>query len=715
MEKAIKENQQSSLIKDYNKEGITTLRGLSAVRKRPGMYVGSTQSIDGHNSHGLIQIAQEVLSNAIDEAYAGFGREIKMTIYPDNSLSVSDHGRGLPKGKNFDDAIRALTVLHSSGKFDAAAYANPIGQNGVGIKATNALSKWIQIEAVTTNHEHYLLKFAQEKCLEKKNLPYDKSMSTGTTITFLPDDTIFDIINWEDEPLINKMEQAAFLTPKVKFIFEDRRRPAEPNADDESTEDNNDTDADTTDTESQDIAPTPIHEFFYREWYSEHGLSDYVSYLMKDTSPIPGLKHPIAFDGTYHYEHESKAKQHPAKISGDIEVQGGLAYVESTGTDVYAFANGAPTIDGGYHVDGAKTGIYQAFRDFAKDKKLLKNKQSFDSQDSRDGLILTILVKVPENIMQFSSQSKTKLTTADARYAARKVIYDQVTTWLYDHVNIATRIVQNMVDSKRVRDEAIKNKKAARKARKAKSLAPVSPKLKPATSKDPQKKTLFITEGDSASSLLSMVRDKRYQAVFPIRGKILNTESVKLSMALANSEISTIARVIGAGIGKEFDPKEMEYDKIIITSDADDDGAHIASLLITLFYNFFPGLIEGGHLYRVISPLYLTTLKNKAGKTLTEIAYDESEHAAYKQRIQQAEANGYKQVGMEERFKGLGSLTPELTQKYLADPKYRKLLQIKIDDDQAFRHILQIWMGKHADLRKSQIAQSVDFDNLRID
>lgn len=685
-------SKKETLINDYNQQGITTLHGLSAVRKRPGMYVGSTQSLEGHNSHGLIQIAQEVLSNAIDEAYAGFGKQIKMTIYQDNSLSVSDQGRGLPKGKNFDDAIRALTVLHSSGKFDAASYANPIGQNGVGIKATNALSKWIKIEAVTTNQEHYLLKFQQEKCLEKRDLPFDKSAHTGTTITFLPDDTIFDNINWEDDPLTNKMEQAAFLTPKVKFIFEDQRRPAD--ADDDSG-----------------------HEFFYREWYSENGLADYVSYLARDASLIPGLKQPISFNGTYHYEHESNSNSNldSHTISGDIQVEGGLTYVESTGTDVYAFANGAPTIDGGYHVDGAKTGIYQAFRDFAKDKKLLKGKQSFDSQDSRDGLILTILVKVPENIMQFSSQSKTKLTSTDARYAARKVIYDQVTTWLYDHVKVATRIVQNMVDSKHARDEAIKNKKAARKARKAKSLAPVSPKLKPATSKDPKKKTLFITEGDSASSLLSMVRDKRYQAVFPIRGKILNTESVKLSKALSNSEISTIARVIGAGIGKEFDPEDMAYDKIIITSDADDDGAHIASLLITLFYNFFPGLIEGGHLYRVISPLYLSTLKDKSGHTITEIAYDESEHAAYQKRIQQDLQNDYTQVGAEERFKGLGSLTSELTQKYIADPQYRKLLQIQIDNDQDFRHMLLIWMGKHADLRKSQIAKSVDFDNLRID
>lgn len=692
MNRKLVKKTKAELVKDYTEGGITTLKGLAAVRKRPAMYVGSTQSIDGHNSHGLIQIAQEVLSNAVDEAYAGFGKRIVMTINPDGSMTVTDQGRGMPRGKNYDDVIRALTVLHSSGKFDANAYANSLGQNGLGTKLCNALSKYIQLEAVTTAKEHYFIKFKQEQVIEKKMLPYDSSMHTGTSVKFLPDDTIFDNVDWEDESLINKLEQTAYLTPGVKFEFNDKRKPAV-DGDDE-------------------------HDYYHREWLSQNGLSDYVTAIAKEATLIPGLKKPIEFSGNYDFDQEIKSQSgQMVHHTGTIEVSGALTYIEDSGTDIYSFANGAPTVDGGYHVDGAKMAISRAFRDYVNDKKVLKSNQSFDAQDTRDGLVLTLLVKVPENILQFESQSKTKLSTAAAKSATQKVIYQTLTTWLYDHPSVAKSIVVNMADSKKYRQSAIANKKAAQKARKTKSMAAVSPKLKPASSKDPKKKTLFVTEGDSASSILNMVRDKRYQAVFPIRGKILNTQKAKLSAAMSNEEISTIASVIGAGIGPSFNVNDIQYDKIVVASDADDDGDHIASLLITLFYRFFPGLIEGGHLYRVISPLYMTVLKDKAGQEEYELAYSEAEHADYVKRVEDDKQNGYHQVGQEERFKGLGSLTPELTKRFLADPRYRKLVQITItpDEEQEVKKIMNIWMGKSPELRKEQIHQTVDFDNIRID
>lgn len=683
---------REELIKDYNEGGITTLSGLAAVRKRPGMYVGSTQSIDGHNSHALIQIAQEILSNAVDEAYAGFGKHIVMTIHEDNSMTVSDEGRGIPRGKNYDDIIRAMTVLHSSGKFDSSAYSSALGQNGIGQKACVALSKYVKVEAVTTAKEHYRIEFKQEQVVDKKMLPYDDSMHTGTSVTFLPDDTIFDMIDWEDEPLVNKLEQTAYLTPGVKFEFNDLRKPAED--DDEN------------------------HDHYHREWLSEHGLTDYVADISKDSSLVPGLKKPIEFDGNYEYDQELKSSNgQTTHNSGTIQVSGALIYVEDSGTDIYSFANGAPTVDGGYHVDGAKMAISRAFRDYANDKKILKARQSFDSQDTRDGLILTLLVKIPENILQFESQSKTKLSTAPAKGATQKVIYDALTTWLYDHPKAAKAIILNMADSKKYRESAIANKKAAQKARKTKSMASVSPKLKPASSKDPSYKSIYITEGDSASALLNMVRDKRYQAVFPIRGKILNTQKAKLSAAMNNEEISTIASVIGAGIGPSFNEKDMQYDKVIIMSDSDSDGSHIASLLIALFYKFFPGLIEHGHLYRVVSPLYLSRLKNKEGQEKYELAYSEQEHDDYKNRILEDKKNGYVQVGAEERFKGLGSLTPELTRRFLADPRYRKLIQITLspDEKRMAKDMMNVWLGKLSDLRKDQIQKTVDFDQIKID
>lgn len=689
------EKTKEQLVEDYQREGITTLKGLSAVRKRPGMYVGSTQSIDGHNSRALIQIAQEVLSNAVDEAYAGFGKHVSMTINKDGSMTVCDEGRGMPRGENYDDVIRAMTVLHSSGKFDANSYASSIGQNGLGNKLTNALSVFIKIEAVTTSKEHYMIEFQQENVVEKKMLPYDKSMHTGTTVTFLPDDTIFDMVDWEDEPLVNKLEQTAYLTPGVKFEFDDLRKPA--------------------------IDGDDKHDHYHREWLSEHGLTDYVADIAKDSSLVPGVKKPIDFKGEYQYDQQLKSTN--GQIShnkGTIQVSGALIYVEDSGTDIYSFANGAPTVDGGYHVDGAKMAISRAFRDYANDKKILKGKQSFDAQDTRDGLILTLLVKIPENILQFESQSKTKLSTAAAKSATQKIIYDNLTTWLYDHPKAAKSIILNMADSKKYRESAVASKKAAQKARKTKSLGNgkllISSKLKPASSNDPKKKSLMVTEGDSASALFTLVRDKKYQAVFPLRGKILNTEHEKLGRVLKNEEITTIAGVLGAGIGSAFNVNDLEYDKVIILTDSDDDGMHISSLLITLFYNFFPGLIENGHLYKVTAPLYKTELKNnKSGRTKTILAYSEAEKLDFDNQVSAWVKKGYSVVSAA-RYKGLGSLSKADTKKYIADPQYRKITKIVIDDDSILsKRMLNIWMGKDADLRKHQIESSVDFDRIVID
>ena len=670
-------DKKEELKENYN--SITTLEGLSAIRKRPGMYVGSPQSLDGKNPNALIQLAQEALSNAIDEAYAGFGNRIDMIINEDNSITIRDQGRGMPKGKNFDDAIRALTVLHSSGKFDSNSYASSIGQNGVGIKACSALSKWLQIEAVTTNKEHYFIKVQQDTVLEKKNLSYKKDMHTGTIISFLPDDTIFDTINWDDQTLINKIEQSSFLTPKVHFNFIDKRKKGENGED-----------------------------YFIKSWYSENGMPDYVEYISKSETLINGLKKPISFKGTYETND---------KYNDEILVEGALSYTEGSGETILSFANGAPTIDGGPHVEGAKLAIYKAFTDYGKDKKLFKRGKSINASDTRDGLILSLLVKIPEKILMFESQSKTKLATVAAKDAVKDIVYTQVTNWLYDHNKLATKIVNNMIDSSDAREAAIKAKKAAREARKTKKAGGkliVSSKLSPASSKDPKLKSLFISEGDSANATITLVRDKRYQATFPIRGKILNVIDAKLSRVLKNEEISTIASVLGAGIGPAFNEEDLDYNKVLITSDADDDGAHIANLLTTLFYKFFPGLIENGHLYRVISPLYHIGLKNKDGKEKEELAYDESEYEDLMNRVHKDEEQGYK-VQFQNRYKGLGSLSKEATKKFIADPATRKLQQITIDDAEAAKEALQLWMGDNSDERRNRIMNEIDFDNVKID
>lgn len=666
---------KEQLARDY--DHLDTMEGLQAVREVPGMYVGSPQSLDGKNPQALIQIAQEILSNAVDEAYTGFGKLITMTVHKDNSMTVTDEGRGMPKGKDFDSVRRGFTVLHTSGKHNGD-YQNSLGQNGVGIKSTTALSKYIKAEVVTSQQEHYEVEYHMETPVVEKDLPYKKDMHTGTKVTFLPDDEIFDTIVWDDKPLINKLEQTAFLTPGVKFVFTDERNIGE------------------------DGKP------FRKEWLAENGMADYVSYIAQSEELVKGLKKPITFSGNYIDEKDN-----------EIGVEGALIYTESSGETIVAFANGAPTIDGGVHIDGAQQSIYKAFSDFAKDKKLIKKGKAFDSSDARDGLILALLVKIPTDILIFTSQSKTKLVTVQAKDAAKQVVYDQLTKWLYDNESTAKRIITNMLDARDARNAAIQAKKAAKEARKTKDgggRLVVSSKLKPASGRDPKTKSLFITEGDSASQHTILMRDKKHQAVFPLKGKILNTAEEKLSRVVQNVEVSTIASVLGAGIGPVFDVKDLMYDKVIILTDADDDGAHISSLITVLMYKFFPGLIEGGHLYKVVTPLYKIVMKNKKGEEIVELAYTEAEKPDLDKRVAAREKKGYK-ITSQERWKGLGSMSKKDTFTYIVNPETRKIKHLTITDanKQEAKDMLQLWMGNNAEVRKEQIEKTIDFDNIVLD
>lgn len=665
---------KEQLENDYNH--LDTMEGLFAIREVPGMYVGSVQSLDGNNPQALIQIAQEILSNAVDEAYSGFGKEITMTIHKDNSMTITDNGRGIPKGKDFDSVRRGFTVLHTSGKHQGD-YNNSIGTNGVGIKSATALSKYIDAEIVRTSQkEHFHVRYEIETPIIEEDLKYDSSMQSGTRITFLPDDTIFDTINWDDQPLINKLEQTAFLTPGVKFIFKDERKKDENG------------------------------KVFQKEWLAKNGMSDYVAYIAENEDFVKGLKKPISFKGEYKDDKDD-----------EIEVEGALIYTEGSGETILSFVNGAPTIDGGVHIDGAQQAIFKAFSDFAKDKKILKRGKTFDSNDSRDGLILSLLVKVPENLLIFTSQSKTKFVAVQGRDATKQVVYDQLTQWLYDNESIAKKIIQNMIDSRDARDAAMKAKKAAKEARKTKNGGGkliVSPKLKPASSKDSKHKSLTIFEGDSAAANFVLVRDKQYQAAFPLRGKILNTEGLKLSQVIKNEEISTIASVLNAGIGEVYNDKDLDYDKVLLGTDLDDDGFHISNLLITLFYNFFPGLIENGHLYKILAPLYQTILKDKQGNKHIEVAYSEAEHDDLEKRVQKLVKSGMKVIDVQ-RWKGLGSMSQADTKKYIADPSTRKIIQYTVDDALKAKEALKVWMGNDALDRKNAIMNEINFDEIVTD
>lgn len=662
---------KEELVNNY--DHITTLSGLEGIRKRPGMYVGTTQSLNGENPSGLIQMFQEALSNSIDEAYAGFGDVITAIIHKDNSITIADFGRGIPMGNNMDDAIRAFTQMHSSGKFDSNSYFQNIGENGAGEKILVALSQNLTAEVLTSRGEHYKLEFKDQKLVKKELIKkYKKSelnkgkVHTGTQITFLPDGTIFDTINWDRNILENKMEQSAFLTPKVRFIFIDERK-----------------------TNKETNKP------YRKEWYSEKGMPDYVSYISESEDLIKGQKKPIEFSGTYK---DSK--------DNEIDVEGALIYTEDTGETVLSFVNGASTIDGGPHIEGAHKGIYKAFTDYAKDKKLLKKGQKLDLSDTTDGLILALLVKIPENILMFESQSKTKLSTMVAEPAVQTVIYDSLTKWLYDNPTAAKNIINNMLDARQAREAAIKAKKVARAARKTKNnnKLVVSEKLKRATSKNPDDKELIIVEGDSSCGTIVKARDTRYQAVFPLRGKILNVFDVGLAKALKNVEITTIANVLGAGIGPAFNVDDLQYHKVCIASDQDSDGFAIRSLCITLFEKLFPGLIEKGYLYIIDSPLFVDFWYEK-GKRKELFAYNDDEQ---KENVKKLTKDKIKfEI---QRNKGLGELDVDSAKTALTNCETRHLTQVTNREVVQAKQVLKLFMSKKtADQRKDWIYENIDF------
>lgn len=843
------------------------MSGLSAVRKRPGMYLGNPQCENGHMSNAQLQMAQEILSNAIDEAQNGFGHVINMTVHKDNSLSIQDFGRGLPKGKNYDAAIRSLTVLHTSGKVDDDNYQSAAGQNGVGVKATNALSEYMTIDVTRMDeaHTHYFMKTKQEDILEKKTMPSKKSDPTGTTVTFRPDPTYFEVIDWDDDQLLQKLEQSAYLTSQVTFNFIDERKPAQTAEEtkndnqtlDDSNDDNQETESDTPTKLTIKHFPDEVPNncpYYHRTFYTKHGMPEYIDHLVESQELISGLSKAIPFNGNYQSDKDK------AKGIGAIKVDGGIIYTVDSSTEIHAFANGVPTLSEGPHVDGAKLGIYHAFRDYAQDHKLIKRGKRLEPADTRDGLVLAISVNVPGSILTFDDQAKTKFSTIQAKDAVKNVIYDVITTWLADHQKTAKAIIDSMLDANQAREAAKKLKRDKQAARKSKSAGNgklfVSSKLKPASSRKPEEKELYITEGDSAcltgdtmvcladgrnvsmkqlvqeyqsgktnyvysnnlsnhisghkliysdicvkpiiwagktrqnaqlirlhidndtyidctpdhqimladgsykradkidpyDSLAVMTiknsnhkvtkiepltktenvydltvkdthnfclandvfvhncggllkgRNPKTQGLFPIRGKILNTEGLRLAEILKNKEISTITSILGAGIGPAFDVKDLEYDKVIIASDADPDGYQIRALLITLFYNFFPGLIQAGHLYYVNAPLFKITHYNH-GKQINDFVYTDAERDKLLKKY--AHNKTRPQVA---RFKGLGEMSTQESEHTLLNPQYRYLTQVTSDNIDEAKAALKLMMGKNAAGRKAYMEEHVDYD-----
>lgn len=628
---------------NYDDDSIHILEGLDAVRKRPGMYIGST------DTRGLHHLVYEIVDNSVDEALGGFGSEIDVKIHEDGSVSVRDYGRGMPTGihqtgKPTTEVI--LTVLHAGGKFGQGGYKTSGGLHGVGAAVVNALSEWLEV-TIYRDGKQFRQRFENGgnavTTLEKIGTTREK----GTLIHFKPDSTIFSVLKYQYETISERLRESAFLLKGLKI-----------NITEESTE---------------------KHDTFHYE----SGIEAFVSYLNEEKDVL----HEVAYlDGE----------------SEGIEVEFAFQFSDGYSETILSFVNNVRTKDGGTHETGARTALTRVFNDYAKRTGLLKEKdKNLEGADVREGISAIISVRIPEDILQFEGQTKGKLGTSEARAATESVIAQQLLYYLEENAELSASLIRKAIRSQQARDAARKAREDARSGKKRKrSDTLLSGKLTPAQSRNAAKNELYLVEGDSAGGSAKQGRDRVFQAILPLRGKVLNTEKAKLEDIMKNEEINMIIHAIGGGVGADFEVKDIAYDKVIIMTDADTDGAHIQVLLLTFFYRYMKPLIESGKVFIALPPLF-KVFKGAGKKEKFAYAWTENDLPAAAEKV----GKNY----LLQRYKGLGEMNADQLWETTMDPSTRTLIRVTIDDGAKAERRITTLMGDKVEPRRRWIEENVDF------
>lgn len=632
-------------INNYNDDAIQVLEGLDAVRKRPGMYIGST---DGNGLHHMVW---EIVDNAVDEALSGFGDRIDVTINKDGSLSVSDRGRGMPvgvhaTGKPTVEVI--FTVLHAGGKFGQGGYKTSGGLHGVGSSVVNALSSWLEVE-ITRDGAVYKQRFEQggKPVTTLEKIGTAPKSKTGTKVTFMPDDTIFSTTDFKFNTIAERLKESAFLLKQVTMTLTDER------------------------TGEQE------------EYHYENGVQDFVSYLNEDKETLTPV---LYFEGE----------------DAGFQVQVAMQYNDGYSDNILSFVNNVRTKDGGTHETGLKLAITKAMNDYARKTNLLKEKdKNLEGSDYREGLSAVLSILVPEEHLQFEGQTKDKLGSPLARPVVDGIVSDKLTFFLLENGELASNLVRKAIKARDAREAARKARDESRNGKKnKKDKGLLSGKLTPAQSKNPAKNELYLVEGDSAGGSAKQGRDRKFQAILPLRGKVINTAKAKMADILKNEEINTMIYTIGAGVGSDFTIEDVNYDKIIIMTDADTDGAHIQTLLLTFFYRYMRPLVEAGRVYIALPPLY----KMSKGKGKTEkIAYAWSDGEL--EDLRKDFGKGF----ILQRYKGLGEMNADQLWETTMNPETRTLIRVTIEDLARAERRVSVLMGDKVEPRRKWIEDNVKF------